>query len=99
MHTNTDTEKEIINFEAMADLNIRVLDALAADTEAALAADDTKALAETLRASGLALSNLTKLCTLKKRISPEEEEDDYYSEILQNAKERAGVINGKAKKD
>ncbi len=98
MHTDID-KQDVVDFEAMAELNLRVLDALTVETEAALCTDDKKALTDVLRASGLALSNLTKLYTLKKRICPDDDDDDSFADILQNAKERANLINGKAKKD
>lgn len=88
---------ENLDYDRLAQLNMRVIDALSDDVEACLMQNDTKSLTDALRASGLALANISKLRTLQKRESGVEE-DDGIEELLANAKERAAQLHDKAKK-
>jgi hypothetical protein len=87
---------ENLDYERLARLNVCVIDALSQDVEACLMQNDTKSLTEALRASGLALSNISKLRTLQKRETVEEE-DDGVEELLKVAREKAAALHGKAK--
>lgn len=89
--------EQILDYDRLAQLNVAVIDALSGQIEASVIGEDSKSLTEALRATGLALSNISKLRTLQKRETVEEE-DDGIEDLLKLAKEKAALLHGKAKK-
>ena len=86
-----------LDYDRLAQLNVAVIDELSGQIESSVIEKDSKSLTEALRATGLALSNISKLRTLQKRETVEEE-DDGIEELLKLAKEKAALLHGKAKK-
>ena len=85
-----------LDYERLATLNIAVIDTLSNDIESSVMQSDIKSLTDSLRATGLALGNISKLRAMQKRERPEEE-DDGISELIMKAKEKASKIYDKAK--
>ena len=84
-----------LDYAKLANLNATVIDVLADDIESSIKLSDMKSLTKALRATGLALGNISKLKAMQKRDKPEEE-DDNLSELLTQAKEKAAKLYGKA---
>jgi uncharacterized protein with von Willebrand factor type A (vWA) domain len=90
-----------IDYDSLIEQHCEIINTLSQEADTT----DEKSLTNMLRNTGLALGNLAKLKTLKKREIPEEEDDNSFDEMMAKAqaqaldlKERHGISKAKPAK-
>lgn len=81
-----------LDYDKLLEQHCQIVDLLSSEVDRT---DDAAELTALLRNTGLALGNINKLRTLRKRDVPEEENDTTIDDLIANARQKAKEINGK----